>query len=528
MERNIIFDYLLTSNKLESIPNTDKFIPKKGKFHEFKVVRDDEKCIRCLACVQQCAFEANIFNTADFNIISDDSLCVGCHRCDAICPSDAITIEKTDQFKLNANWKPRDIYNLYKQRDTGGILITGMGNDQPYPIYWDHMLFDACQVTNPSIDPLREPMELKTFLGKKPDRLEIEEKDGKPDTKTEIAPQLTLEVPIMFAAMSYGSISLNVVEAEARAAEILGTYYNTGEGGLHKKLYKYGKNTIVQVASGRFGVHKDYLDAGAAIEIKIGQGAKPGIGGHLPGEKVNEAISETRMIPVGTDALSPAPQHDIYSIEDLRQLIFALKEATEYTKPISVKISDVHNVAAISSGIARAGADIIAIDGFRGGTGSAPTIIRDNVGIPIEPALAAVDTQLRKEGIRNQVSIVASGGLRNSSDILKAIILGADAVYIGTPVLMAVGCTLCQKCHTGKCCWGITTNDLVLSKRVNPDIATEQIVNLITAWKHEIQELMGLLGVNSIESIRGSRIRLRGVGLSDSDLEILGILPAGK
>jgi glutamate synthase domain-containing protein 2 len=234
------------------------------------------------------------------------------------------------------------------------------------------------------------------------------------------------------------------------------------------------------------------------------------------------------MIPVGTDAISPAPQHDIYSIEDLKQLIYALKEATEYTKPVSVKIAAVHNIAAISSGIARAGADIIAIDGFRGGTGSAPTIIRDNVGIPIEPAIAAVDTQLRKEGIRNQVSIIASGGIRNSSDVLKAIILGADAVYIGTPVLMACGCTLCQKCHTGKCCWGITTNDPVLAKRVNPDTATQQIVNLVTAWKHEIQELMGLLGVNSIESIKGSRMRLRGVGLSDTDLDILGILPAGK
>ncbi|MCK4965680.1 FMN-binding glutamate synthase family protein, partial [bacterium] len=390
---------------------------------------------------------------------------------------------------------------------------------------WDHMLFDACQVTNPSIDPLREPMEMKSFLGKKPAKLEIEEKDGEPSVKTEIAPQLTLDVPVMFAAMSYGSINLNVVRAEARAAEILGTYYNTGEGGLHRELYKYGNNTIVQVASGRFGVHTDYLNAGAAVEIKIGQGAKPGIGGHLPGEKINEEVAKTRMIPVGTDAISPAPQHDIYSIEDLRQLIYALKEATEYTKPISVKIAAVHNIAAIASGIARAGADIIAIDGFRGGTGSAPTVIRDNVGIPIELAAAAVDTRLREEGIRNSVSLVVSGGIRNSGDVLKAIILGADAVYIGTPVLMACGCTLCQKCHTGKCCWGITTNDPLLAKRVNPDIATEKIVNLITGWKHEIQEIMGLLGVNSLESIKGSRIRLRGVGLSDTDLEILGIPP---
>ena len=180
-------------------------------------------------------------------------------------------------------------------------------------------------------------------------------------------------------------------------------------GGLHEALYRYGPNTITQVASGRFGVHEDYLMAGAAIEIKMGQGAKPGIGGHLPGAKIVGDVSRTRMIPEGSDAISPAPHHDIYSIEDLRQLIFSLKEATEYKKPIIVKVAAVHNIAAIASGIARGGADIIAIDGFRGGTGAAPTRIRDNVGIPIELALAAVDQRLREEGIRNQVSLIAGG-----------------------------------------------------------------------------------------------------------------------
>ena len=133
------------------------------------------------------------------------------------------------------------------------------------------------------------------------------------------------------------------------------------------------------------------------------------------------------MIPQGTDALSPAPHHDIYSIEDLRQLIYALKEATGY-KPVSVKIACVHNVAAIASGVVRAGADIVYLDGFRGGTGAAPTIIRDNVGIPIELAIAAVDQRLRDEGIRNRASIVAAGGIRSSADVVKAIALGADAV----------------------------------------------------------------------------------------------------
>ena len=304
--------------------------------------------------------------------------------------------------------------------------------------------------------------------------------------------------------------------------------YNTGEGGPHENLYKYGKNTIVQVASGRFGVHKAYLDAGAAIEIKIGQGAKPGIGGHLPGYKVGSEVSKTRMIPEGSDAISPAPHHDIYSIEDLRQLVYSLKEATAYTKPIIVKIAAVHNVAAIASGIARSGADIIAIDGFRAGTGAAPTRIRDNVGIPIELAVAAVDDRLREEHIRNNISLVVSGGIRNSADVLKAIALGADAVYIATPALIALGCHMCRSCQTGKCNWGITTQRPDLVARLDPDEGTRRLVNLVSAWQNEIMEMMGGMGINSIEALKGNRLMLRGIGLNQKELDILGIKHAGE
>lgn len=282
------------------------------------------------------------------------------------------------------------------------------------------------------------------------------------------------------------------------------------------------------MASGRFGVHPAYLDAGAAIEIKIGQGAKPGIGGHLPGSKIGEEVSRTRMIPMGTDAISPAPHHDIYSIEDLRQLVYSLKEATDYKKPVIVKIAAVHNVAAIASGIARSGADIIAIDGFRGGTGAAPTRIRDNVGIPIELALAAVDTRLREEGIRNNVGLVVAGSVRTSADVVKAIALGADAVYIATPALLAIGCHLCRSCHAGRCNWGIATQVPELVQRLNPDVAYKRLVNLVSAWSHEIMEIMGGMGINSIEALRGNRLMLRGIGLTQKELDILGIRHAGE
>jgi glutamate synthase domain-containing protein 2 len=496
---------------------------------EFIIERDNEKCTRCKVCIEQCTYGVHYYDPKNDIVRSRDENCVNCHRCVVFCPTKAITIKKNPtQYTENWHWTREAITDIKKQAETGGAILTGMGCDKPYYTYWDRILLNASQVTNPSIDPLREPIELRTYLGAKPDKLELEMENGDVVLKTKLAPQLCAETPILFAALSYGAVSFNAHLALARAAAEFGTFMNSGEGGLDKRLYKYGDHIIVQVASGRFGVSPDYLNVGAALEIKIGQGAKPGIGGHLPGEKVTQEIAQIRMIPVGTDALSPAPHHDIYSIEDLRQLIYALKEATDYTKPVAVKIAAVHNSAAIASGMVRAGADIIVLDGVRGATGAAPKVIRDNVGIPIELALASVDQRLRDEGIRNKASIIISGGIRSSADVVKAIALGADAVYIGTAALVAMGCTLCQKCYTGKCPWGIATTDPWISKRLDPDVAAGRLVNLLRAWSLEIKEMMGGMGINAIESLRGNREQLRGVGLTDTELKILGIKMAGE
>ncbi len=495
-------------------------------YPEFEVVRNPGRCTGCQLCVRQCPNGVHSYDRAEKRMLSDEARCVNCQRCVAFCPARALKIVKSDQhFRENANWADATIGEIYKQAGSGGVLLSSMGNPKPLPVYWDRLLINASQVTNPPIDPLREPMETRVFLGKKPGRVE-RNPDG--TLLCRLDPQLELSIPVLFSAMSYGSISYNAHASLARAAGELDICYNTGEGGLHEDFYRYGANTTVQVASGRFGVYKDYLETAAAIEIKMGQGAKPGIGGHLPGSKVGADISRTRMIPEGSDAISPAPHHDIYSIEDLRQLVYSLKEATEYQKPVIVKVAAVHNIAAIASGIARSGADIIAIDGFRGGTGAAPTRIRDSVGIPIELALAAVDQRLRDEGIRGQVSLIAGGSIRSSSDVVKAVALGADACYIGTAALLALGCHLCRSCHTGTCSWGIATQRPDLVERLDPAVGSRRLVNLLTAWKHEIKEMMGGMGINSIEALRGNRMMLRGIGLTERELAILGVAHAGE
>ncbi len=246
------------------------FQPNVSNYYDFKVVRDYDRCIKCMGCVTQCSYDANFWDEDRQKIDTIHSKCIGCHRCEVFCPTDAISIQHNpSKFRENGYWSKRDIRNIYMNAETGAIGTTGMGNDlATQPVYFDRILFDACQVTNPSIDPLREPMELTTYIGNRGRSLEIREENNKYNIINPVMKLLKLEVPIIFGPMSYGSINLNVQKALAGAAKEHGTLWNTGEGGLHRDLYKYGENTIVQVASGRFGVHEEYLKAGAAIEIK--------------------------------------------------------------------------------------------------------------------------------------------------------------------------------------------------------------------------------------------------------------------
>lgn len=325
--------------------------------------------------------------------------------------------------------------------------------------------------------------------------------------------------PLYLGDMSYGALSGNPNIAIARVADMAEILAGNGEGGLHPEVGKH-KRIFIQWASARFGIDINVLMKGLGVVIKIGQGAKPGIGGHLPGSKVTEPISLTRRIPVGIDAISPAPHHDIYSIEDLGQRIEALKEATG--KPVFVKVAATNYIPYIVSGIARMGADGVIIDGHGAGTGATPVIVRDNVGIPIELAVASADRILKREGLRDNFTIIAAGRVASATDAAKLIALGADVVSIGTAALIAMGCVMVHKCHIGSCPTALT-NKIDGSREVDIDFATRMLYNFVKGFSLELANILDNLGLRNINELKGRRDLLYGKGLSKDTLEILGI-----
>ena len=465
----------------------------------YKVLRDREECIECDLCVRQCANEAHYRDEKTGALRADSMKCVNCQRCTLLCPTRALAITRWPQVDAeSAVWTEGAMDDITAQAQTGGVLLASMGNPKSYHIYWEHLLLNASQVTNPSIDPLREPMETRVVLGSRPSKLRVNE-----CTRTVVSPlppQLSLDVPIMFSAMSFGSVSLNTQKALAMAARELGTYFNCGEGGLHRDLEPYADRAIVQVASGRFGVDPHYLNAGAAIEIKIGQGAKPGIGGHLPGEKINEEVSRTRMIPEGTDAISPAPHHDIYSIEDLAQLIYDLKNSNVNAR-ISVKLVSEAGVGTVAAGVAKAGAQVILISGYDGGTGAAPRSSIHNAGLPWELGLAETHQTLIKNGLRNRVMIETDGKLMSGRDVVIAALLGAEEFGFATAPLVTMGCVMMRVCNLDTCPMGIATQNPELRKRFRGK--PEYVINFMHFIAEEMREYMAKLGFRTVDEMVG-------------------------
>jgi glutamate synthase domain-containing protein 2 len=238
--------------------------------------------------------------------------------------------------------------------------------------------------------------------------------------------------------------------------------------------------------------------------------------------KVTKPISETRRIPVGLDAISPAPHHDIYSIEDLGQRIAALKEATG--KPVFVKVGVTNYIAYIAAGVARMGADGIIMDGQGAGTGAAPAVVRDNIGLPIEIAVPVVDQALRREGLRDGFTVVAAGRVSSAEDTAKLIALGADVVSLGTAALIAMGCVMVHKCHLGFCPTLLTNKiEENPAKILSLETATRWAVNMVYGWTEELKNILDAVGVSSVRELVGRRDLLLGLNVGEDELRLMGV-----
>ncbi|KUP09630.1 glutamate synthase [Bacillus coahuilensis m2-6] len=386
--------------------------------------------------------------------------------------------------------------------------------------------------------PLREKIE--ELESKNPTALRhLTSLKESPDKKKLLRVDLSVgdhSLPFIIASMSFGSQNEIAFRAYAEAAERLNMVSLNGEGGEIKDMIgQYPKTRGQQVASGRFGVNAELLNSSNLLEIKIGQGAKPGEGGHLPGSKVTAKIAEARNATIGSDLISPSNNHDIYSIEDLAQMIHELKTANDEAK-VAVKVPVVPNIGTIAVGIAKAGADVITLSGFDGGTGAARIHALQHVGLPVEVGVKAAHNALLEAGLRDTVELWADGGIKSALDVIKVMLLGANRIGFGTLSMIAIGCTTCRGCHLDTCHVGIATQieseaqakEHGLRRFVprQSDLAVQGLVNLFTAFGEELKELTSSLGVTRLQDIVGkSDLLVQTKGLEQVNLtKLLAVL----
>ena len=348
------------------------------------------------------------------------------------------------------------------------------------------------------VDEKESPIFIRDFFGFK--------KAAKPTPIDEVEPVESIVKHFVTGAMSFGALSIEAHEALALAMNKLGARSNTGEGGEDNARYHTEVDGISlssktkQIASGRFGVTAEYLVNAEEIQIKVAQGAKPGEGGQLPGFKVNEIIAKTRNAIPGISLISPPPHHDIYSIEDLAQLIFDLKNINP-TAAVSVKLVAESGVGTIAAGVAKAKADLIVISGAEGGTGASPASSMRFAGISPEIGLAETQQTLVRNGLRNQVRLQTDGQLKTAKDVIVMAMLGADEFSFGTLPLIVLGCVMMRKCNTNTCPMGVATQNPELRKHFEG--RAEYVVNFFTFLAEQVREYLSEIGVKSLKEIIG-------------------------
>jgi glutamate synthase domain-containing protein 2 len=385
-------------------------------------------------------------------------------------------------------WSPETISEIKHKAETGKHRIRGCGSTKKYPSF-DDLLVLPSQLSRLSIDTYREDCKTQTVLGsrfaKNP---------------------LVIETPIMISGMSYGALSKEAKTALSKSTQIVGTSINNGEGGLLPEERDNSYKQVVQITPSRMGFSLENIEAADALEIICGIGAKPGLSGHLMGSKITKEIAEFRQLPEGIDLHSHPRHGDIFGADDMVLKIQELRDVTDWKIPIFVKIA-AGRVKEDVKIAAKTGADGIVVDGSEGGTGAAPVVASAHLGIPTLPALVQAVRALEEMGLKEEISLVVSGGIRDGSDVVKALAIGADAVAIGTGAMIAMGCVVCLRCHEGQCAFGIGTQDPERRKKLNIDDAAQKVANYIQGMTYEAVLIAKAAGKTALANMEREDLR---------------------
>jgi glutamate synthase domain-containing protein 2 len=400
---------------------------------------------------------------------------------------DAVKVPKAKDVQRGV-WSPETVAEIKHKAETAKHRIRGCGSTRYFPNL-DDLLVLPSQLTRMSIDTYREDCKTQTVLGarfaKRP---------------------LVIETPIMISAMSYGALSKEAKTALAKSTDIVGTSINNGEGGLLPEERANSYKQVVQILPSRIAFSLRNIEVADALEIIVGIGAKPGLAGHLMGSKITKEIAAFRQLPEGIDLHSHPRHGDIFGADDLCLKVEELREVTNWEIPIFIKIAAGRVWEDVKIAV-KSGVDGIVVDGAEGGTGAAPVVASTHLGIPTLPALVQAVRALEDMGVKDEVSLIVSGGIKDGADVAKAIALGADAVAIGTGAMVAMGCVVCLRCHEGKCAFGIGTQDPELRKRLDIDAAAQRVANYIQAMTYEAVILAKAAGKTKLQSLEREDLR---------------------
>ncbi len=446
---------------------------------------DPDTCIDCNACVECCPTESMQKRTNEGSAATSAADAPGSATKSA---ADVVAAASGSTSLTGGGWSGALIKSIQDKANTGKHQIRGCGSTRKLPTF-DDLIFLPAQLSRLSIDTYREECRTRTVLGKR--------FATKP---------LVLETPIFIGGMSYGALSKESKIAMAKGSAMVGTAMNNGEGGLLPEERANSYLQIVQVCPSRFGFSLANIEAADAIEIVVGIGAKPGLAGHLMAEKISEEIAAFRQIPPRIDIHSHPRHADIFGADDLALKIDELRELTGGEKPILLKVA-AGRVREDVKIAAKVGADGITIDGLQGGTGAAPMVALDHLGHPTLPALAQAVRALEEMGLKDEMSIVISGGIKDGADVAKALAMGADACAIGTAAMVAMGCNVCLECHKGNCQFGIGTQKPELRARLNIERGARQVANLLTAMTNEIIILAKACGKTDVHNLEREDLR---------------------